>query len=135
MINHFSKTFILRVEGPQPNWKPASSTDLSGFGRHYLVRSYHNSKVRRHYTVANCMKREAYDEYVSLITQFRQNPENNSTFIFNQDMLPENNQGEAEIIFVCKNYKVEGGLSHRLHNNKEDLCQIKGVLGKGLGID
>ena len=61
VINHFSKAFILRVEGPQPNWKQLSSTDLNGFGRHYLLRSYHNGKVKRHYTAAASMKKDAYD--------------------------------------------------------------------------
>ena len=37
-------------------------------------------------------------------------------------------------MFVCKNYRVEGGLSNRLHTVSNDLCQIKALMGKGLGI-
>jgi hypothetical protein len=78
------------------------------------------------------MQREAYEEYVRLITEFRQDPD--TILGFNKHLLPEN-QEEQKIVFVCKNYKIEGGLSHRLHNNQGDLCQIKAVMGKGLGID
>ncbi len=35
---------------------------------------------------------------------------------------------------MCKNYRVEGGLSERLHSVPNDLCQIKAMLGKGLGL-
>lgn len=122
VINHYSKAFVMRVEGPDPNWRQPASTDLSSFGRHYLLRSYNNSKVHRHYTVAACMKREAYDQYVGLVKQFRENNELPSRFYtFEEGVLPEK-QEEVEIVFVCKNYKIESGLSHRLHNNCQDLC-------------
>ena len=67
VINRFSKTFIMRVEGPDSGWRAPSSTDISQFGRHYLLRSYNNGKVRRHYTVAACMRKDAYDQYISLV--------------------------------------------------------------------
>ena len=37
-------------------------------------------------------------------------------------------------MFVCKNYNVDYGLSQRLHSTPNDLCQIKAVMGKGLGL-
>jgi cytochrome b involved in lipid metabolism len=41
VINHFSKTFIMRVDnGHSQGWRQHASTDLEGFGRHILVRSY-----------------------------------------------------------------------------------------------
>lgn len=74
VINHFSKTFIMRAEGHDPGWRAPASTDLSNFGRHYLLRSYSNPKVKRHYTIAASMKRDAYDQYCGLIHQYRENP-------------------------------------------------------------
>lgn len=126
----------MRVEGPEPAWRQPSSTDLASFGKHYLIRSYGNPRVLRHYTAAACMKRDAYDQYVGLIRQFQENNALPGRFYsFNEGVLPES-QPEIEVIFVCKNYKIEGGLSHRLHNHsqQEDLCQIKALMGKGLGI-
>jgi hypothetical protein len=71
VINHFSKCFIMRVEGPDPGWRQPASTDIKSFGKHYLLRSYHRPNVKRHYTIAACMKKDAYDQYLGLIQQFK----------------------------------------------------------------
>lgn len=131
VINHFSKVFIMRVEGPDPNWRAPESTDLSQFGRHYLLRSYSRSKVKRHYSVASCMRNDAYQQYLGLVKQYRENPD--GPFKFDEAVLPEAQQ-EPEVVFVCKNYRNESGLSHRLHSDQRDLYQIKATLGKGLGL-
>jgi len=51
------------------------------------LRSFHNPKVKRHYTVASCMKKDAYDQYIGLINQFKNDP--NGRFKFNDAVLPE----------------------------------------------
>jgi len=129
VINHQTKTSILRAEGKEPGWAAPASTDLSSFGRHYLLRSYHNPEVRRHYSAAACMKTDAYQQYVGLINQYKEG----DTLTFDEKVLPEN-QEEAEVVFVSKNYKQRGGLSQRIHETPNDLCQIKAQLGKGLGL-
>jgi len=131
VVNHFSKVFIMRVEGPDPNWRAPSSTDVTQFGRHYLLRSFSRSKVKRHYSVASCMRNDAYQQYLGLVKQYRENPD--GPFQFDAAVLPEA-QKEPEVVFLCKNYRIETGLSHRLHNDQNDLYQIKATLGKGLGL-
>lgn len=54
---------IEMFEGEKFN--PAFSIDQ--IGRHYLVRDLNNKNVRRHYTTCNCLKKEAYDEYMNAI--------------------------------------------------------------------
>lgn len=131
VINHFAKVFIMRVEGPDPSWRAPSSTDVTQFGRHYLLRSFSRGKVKRHYSVASCMRNDAYQQYLGLVNQCRENPY--GPFQFDAGVLPEA-QKEPEVVFVCKNYRNEAGLSHRLHNDQNDLYQIKATLGKGLGV-
>lgn len=75
------------------------------------------------------MRRDAYDQYVAAIESFRQEKK----LTFNEAVLPEK-QEEPEIVFVCKKYATEGGLSHFLHTSSNPLGQIKAILGKGLGI-
>jgi len=77
------------------------------------------------------MKKDAYDQYIGLINQFKNDP--NGKFNFNEAVLPEA-QSDPEIVFVCKNYNIEGGLSHRLHNAGEDLYQVKALMGKSLNL-
>ena len=75
------------------------------------------------------MKTDAYQQYVGLINQYKEG----DTLTFDEKVLPEN-QEEAEVVFVSKNYKQRGGLSQRIHETPNDLCQIKAQLGKGLGL-
>lgn len=42
---------------------------------------------------------------------------------------------EAEIIFTIKNYGFPGGFSHKIFSEPEGTYQIKGHMGKGLGIE
>lgn len=70
-VNSTTKCFILRVEGPDPGFKLPSSTDLEAIGCHFLVRSFFNPKIKRHYTLSTCMKKEIYDEYINAINAFK----------------------------------------------------------------
>lgn len=69
-VNSTTSTFVLRIEGSDPNFLLPSSTDIQQIGRHFLVRSYARPNVRRHYTVSSCMQKELYEEYVSACRQF-----------------------------------------------------------------
>lgn len=65
------------------------------------------------------MKTDAYQQYVGLIEQYKADP--NAALKFNEKVLPEH-QEEAEVVFVCKNYKQPAGLSQRIHETPNDLC-------------
>ena len=63
-VNSNVSTFIMQIEGPDPNFILPSSTDIHSIGKHFLVRSYTRPNVRRHYTLSTCMRKELYDEYI-----------------------------------------------------------------------
>ncbi len=62
-INKNSKVFTFVVDTDNVNYKPPASTSVETIGKHYLLRSLNNPKVRRHYTVSQCMRLETYQEY------------------------------------------------------------------------
>jgi hypothetical protein len=68
--------------------------------------------VKRHYTLAYAMRRDAYEHYLQLMQQYRDNE--HAPLTFDRSILPES-QLDPQVVFVCKNYKVETGLSHHLH--------------------
>jgi hypothetical protein len=80
------------------------------------------------------MKKEIYAEYMKAIEAFK----NGKQPSFNEDVLPENANGgwAKEITITCKNYEIQGGMSHTLHNaKKDDIFQIKALMGKGLELE
>eukprot|EP00347_Sterkiella_histriomuscorum_P024123 403332230 len=123
--------FHFRAEGPEITFSLPASTDVTAIGRHFLIRSFTNSKVKRHYTVCTSMKKEIYDELCGAIQQFKRGEK----VVFNDSVLQENwTNKNAEIVCTVKNYNRVGGVSHRVHTAYNDLYQIKALLGKGLGI-
>jgi hypothetical protein len=42
---------------------------LDFLGKHYLIRNSANPRVKRHYTITNCMKKEVYKEYMRIIKE------------------------------------------------------------------
>lgn len=38
--------------------------DLQMIGKHFRISEAKNHKLHRHYTIANCMRKFAYDEYL-----------------------------------------------------------------------
>lgn len=77
------------------------------------------------------MRDDAYKAYLNLIKQWKEDPE--ARLQFDRSVLHEYDK-EPQIVFICKNYMIEGGLSQRLHSQEKDLYQIKATLGKGLGL-
>ena len=110
-INSTTKVFTFTIMGDARYQAPAS-TNVDTIGKHYLIRSLADPKVRRHYTVSQCMKQETYQEYLSLIKQFRDG--SRGSFRFNEQVLAEN-QRKGEFIFTAKNYNIVGGLSRVFH--------------------
>lgn len=66
-INKNCKVFTFVVDTDNVHYKPPASTSVETIGKHYLLRSLNNPKVRRHYTVSQCMRLETYQEYIGLI--------------------------------------------------------------------
>jgi cytochrome b involved in lipid metabolism len=60
-------TFVLTCEGSDPGFRLPDSCDINQIGRHFLMRSFAMPSVRRHYTLATCMKREIYEEYCKVL--------------------------------------------------------------------
>ena len=67
MINKTSATVTMSLKESVPGVSLFYS-DLSMIGKHYLLQSVGNHKVKRHYTISNSMHKDAYQEYVRLLT-------------------------------------------------------------------
>jgi len=50
-------------------------------GKHFLVYNQRNKKVKRHYTICNCLLPQAYSEYMRVVNEFEKS--NSSTLLFN----------------------------------------------------
>lgn len=70
-VNKSTKTFTMRLEGADSRWASPPSTNVDAIGKHYLVRSFNNLNVRRHYTISSCMKKDTYSEYLKAIAAFK----------------------------------------------------------------
>jgi hypothetical protein len=104
-------TFVLQVEGPDPGFRLPDSCDINQIGRHFLMRSFAMPDVRRHYTVATCMKRQIYEEYVRVIEESLKGEKRP---IFNTDVLQEKSQKVSEVIITLKDYHIPKGFSNRI---------------------
>jgi len=91
-VNKVAKVFIMRQEGQHSEWRDLvpRSTAVGDLGRHYLLRSFGQSNVKRHYSIASCMRDDAYKAYLNLIKQWKENPE--GTLQFDKSVLPESDQ-------------------------------------------
>lgn len=49
--------------------------DVKMIGKHYLVRSKKHPKIKRQYTITNCMRSVVHAEYMRVINAFKQQPE------------------------------------------------------------
>jgi hypothetical protein len=106
-------------------------SDLQMIGRHFLIRALNNRKLKRHYTIANCMRKEAYEEYVKTIRSASDTGIQEGGF--NDSLLTE--QDSNLISLSLKNYSAARGLSKFIHNSDTDQeFEIKGPMGSGLDI-
>lgn len=130
-INSTTKVFTFTIDSEDVHYHPPASTSVDTIGKHYLLRNINNPKVRRHYTVSQCMRQNTYKEYLNLIKQFKDGERN---FQFNEKVLAEHTS-KNEIIFTAKNYNIVGGLSRILHTAATtERYQMKALLGKGLNL-
>ena len=123
----------MKLEGADSSYISPKTTSIESFGKHYLVRSLANPRVRRHYTVASCMKQEVYQGYINAIESFKNGGRHGS---INDGIFVNNlNDRSDEIVIAIKNYRIAGGFSNLIHSaTKEDVFQVKTLLGKGLDL-
>ena len=96
-------------------------------GRHFLVWSKNDLNVKRHYTIANIMRRHVYDKYVESINEYLESGASS----IHPDAL--NIEPSDELNLSIKTYEKPLGLSTRIHkNNPGEPFAIKGPMGKGL---
>lgn len=83
--------------------------------------------MRRHYTVADCMKPALYKEYLSVLNKAL----NGQSSKINEELLKKR---PGEVCVTLKNYKKARGLSTILHGDleKNHTYEIKGPMGKGI---
>jgi hypothetical protein len=66
-VNKSTATYTFQIENAVDGVQDFYS-DLQMVGRHYLVSSLFKDKVHRQYTVANCMRKIYYDQYLKLVS-------------------------------------------------------------------
>lgn len=96
-------------------------------GKHFLVKSLSNHRVKRHYTISNCLAHKAYQAYVQALQSGKDSAR------FPADLLQEKPTNMLTI--TSKNYKQANGVSMRLNESTVDNYEIQGPMGKGLGIE
>lgn len=109
--------------------------DLSTFGLHYTfkpldsqgkpLKMTNTTVLRRHYTIANCMRPEFYNSLVSALKEEKQ---------FNNSLCASKVTNMVNV--TIKNYNLEKGLSRMFFKSPENQSKfyIKGPMGKGLGL-
>ena len=120
-------------------------SDLATLGKHYHVVSLGSDgipvarrfrKVRRHFTIANCMRKAYYEELLrcldaELAPSSINGPSGGS---FDSKLLEPVLAGNVNL--TIKNYQLTKGLSYRFFEKEmaQDTYEIAGPLGKGLGL-
>lgn len=101
--------------------------DIQMIGKHYVIHDSMHHKVKRHYTIANCMQAAQYAKYIELIAKI-----NAGESVAAGLLSFAVNEGTFSV--TAKNYKR--GLSHKLHNSNVDntIYEVQGPMGKGLEI-
>ena len=138
-INKSTKSFVLKpiISKTEPNEKPNPDLkkyyqDISYLGKHYTfapllngknIRENKNRVLRRHYTIANCMQREFYQELIKAV----------SGGDFRKELVE--GTGTGEVIIAVKNYGLSKGVARRLFTVDEAIrFDVKGPMGRGLGL-
>ena len=101
-------------------------SDAKMLGKHYLVQQIDNDDHvfgnARHYTVANCMRRDVYDAYVKAL----KGEEVDTSVITDK---PDN----CDLTLTIKEYNTINGLSKNIAINSNTKCfRVSGPMGKGL---
>lgn len=105
------------------------------FGNSDVQGAYNLAKVRRHYTIANCMRKAFQDRLLKACDNFLKGQDVASAI--EKKHLEELAKDDSnELSLTIKNYKVPEGISKQFYDTKlaNQAYEIKGPMGKGLGI-
>ena len=159
-MNEFTKSFVFVENGAlhqlaiyQIPGVQNYFSDLGTLGKHYhVVALDQNGKpitrrfrvVRRHYTIANCMRKEFYEALVNAVLSWKEDASSTETK-FDSSLLSTKEVNSINL--TIKNYNLKSGLSHRFFNDNttpsttaeadprhKQQYQIMGPIGKGLGL-
>ena len=101
-------------------------------GRHFLVYSGRQPRIKRHYTICSTMGQGVFD----LIHKCEATVLNGSLFVPNLGSIESKDQ--SKINLTLKNYLSKNGVATQLHgadpNDKNGVFWIKGPMGKGLEL-
>jgi len=81
-------------------------------GKHYLVFMRRYPKIKRNYTISNCMKKEVYEYYLEVI---KKELDGKSSDKLDYDLFHKS-EG-MELVITIKNYNHKGGLSKFIHES------------------
>ena len=103
---------------------------IERLGQHYLVQQINNvSEVvghARHYSVANCMRKNVYEAYVNAL---------NGNEI-ETSIITKKSKEDSDLVLTIKAYKEANGLSQKIasaHSSKFGIeLKVMGPMGKGL---
>jgi len=107
--------------------------DLGMLGKHFLLCDnsfrHKNKIVHRHYTIANCMRKDFYEAISKAVEDQSESNKEAVKIILNSD-------DKSDLSLTIKNYNVMKGLATRISDpvNKEVPFEIQGPMGKGLGL-
>ena len=151
-VNDFTRSFVFVENGAlhQPAISGVQNyySDLGTLGKHYhVVALDQNGKpitrrfrvVRRHYTIANCMRKEFYEALVNAVRSWEEDAPSTENK-FDSSLLSTKEVNSINL--TIKNYNLKSGLSHRFFNDNtaeadahhKQVYQIMGPIGKGLGL-
>lgn len=126
-------TFISKDNAVVPNFK-RFYPGITMLGKYFLVRNMSGFRVARHYTICNSMRPEVYAELVRMLRQGISdvaNSDEDGSALANLLRTEDENQ----ICMCIKNYNSWAGLSLKFFDNQHEDFEVKGPMGKSLGIE
>jgi hypothetical protein len=72
-VNDSTHTITFKSVSDVPSKARLFYKDLSMIGKHFLIRDVKKPRVRRHYTISNCMKPDVYVKYTRMIKEYLEN--------------------------------------------------------------
>ena len=123
--------------------------DFEYLGKHYMVsacteefenvdvqNTFNVAKVRRHYTISNCMRKNFYDRIMMACDAYL-NDKDVSQVLESRHLDEMSFSESSELSLTIKDYQVPMGISKQFFDKKltKQAYEIKGPMGKGLGLN
>ena len=104
-INETTNTFVFKTFDVNINWKNYY-LDLGFVGRHFLLWPDKNPWLKRHYTISNCMRREARLELLRVGKLFLESDGEITQEELNFDWNCFSTEDMDEVTMTIKNYET-----------------------------